>query len=160
MNTGTFPQEPVLLEDRYPAKLLRVEEYEKTYDGETVPKLAWIFGVKADDSAIDPDIEYEAEREGLLEIAAHTSFATGPNSTFTKLGFPAFVGDDWDGNTDSLIGKTCIADVTNYETKGGQTRNVIEKVRPQKKGKGKTEPSASKRDPVDPNEEDFDDIPF
>lgn len=161
MNLNDFPQEVVLVEDRYPATLKEVTEYEKDYGDGPVSKLAWVFEVQAGEEAIDDSVDYEGEASGVYEIAAHTSFATGPNSNFAKLNFPAFVGEDWSGDTDDLIGKSCIVDVTSYETKGGQIRNVIEKVRLPKKGqKVAAAKKPTKRDPVELNEEDFDDIPF
>lgn len=157
MNINSYAQEVVLLEDRYPAALKEVTEYEKDYGEGPVAKLAWVFEVQADDSAIDPDVDYEEDADGVYEIAAHTSFATGPNSTFAKLNFPAFVGEGWSGDTDELIGKECVVDVTSYETKGGQTRNVIEKIRaPREKGKGKAKNTKANA----ANEADFDEIPF
>lgn len=156
MNQSTFPQEAVLLDDNYPAKLLRIEEYEKTYDGVVTPKLAWIFGVKANDNAIDPDIEYEAEHEGaLFEIGAYTSFATGETSNFYKLGFPNVLPENWSGDTDELVGMTCTARVTSY-TRDDKTRNVIDKVSKPKKGKAK----AAAKTEAEVNEEDFADLPF
>jgi hypothetical protein len=164
MNLNDFPQEVVLLEDRYPARLKEVTEYEKDYGDGPVAKLAWIFGVRADESAIDPNVEHEEEpsEAGVYEIAAHTSFATGPNSNFAKLNFPAFVGEDWSGNTDDLIGKECVVDVTSYKTKGGQIRNVIEKVRlPRQNKGGATGDKAAARARAEQEEaEDFDSIPF
>lgn len=157
MNLNDFPQEPVLLEDRYPAVLKECTEYEKDYGDGPVSKIAWVFEVSADEDAIDPDVEYEEEPTGTYEIAAHTSFATGPNSNFAKLNFPAFVGEDWSGDTDELIGKECIVDVTSYETKGGQIRNVIEKVRVPK-GKSKRTPATAAA--AKEEEADFSDIPF
>lgn len=154
MNTG-FAQEPVLVEDRYPATLKECTEYEKDYGEGPVPKVAWVFDVEAPEGAIDPDIEYEGgpPEDGIFEIAAHTSLATGPNSNFAKLNFPAIVGENWDGDTDSVIGTKCLVDVTSYETKGGQIRNVIEKVRKPKKGK--TQRTAAEKE----EEEDFDQLP-
>ncbi len=162
MKMNDFPQEPVLLEDRYPATLKECTEYEKDYGEGPVAKIAWVFEVEADENAIDPDVEYEGEATGVYEIAAHTSFATGPNSNFAKLNFPAFVGEDWSGDTDDLIGKACIVDVTSYETKGGQVRNVIEKVRLPKAGqRGKTATSRSRKEEAEAaNAEEFDEIPF
>ncbi len=160
MNMGSFPQEVVLLEDRYPARLKECTEYEKDYGEGPVSKIAWVFEVKAPESAIDPDVDAEEEphEDGLYEIAAHTSLATGPNSNFAKLNFPAFVGEGWSGDTDDLIGRECLVDVTSYETKGGQTRNVIEKIRLPKKGRkaaGGTQTAAEKEE-----DKDFADIPF
>lgn len=153
MNTQ-FPQEAVLLEDRYPATLKECTEYEKDYGDGPVSKIAWVFEVQASDEAIDPDIDFEGDAQTgrPFEIAAHTSLATGPNSNFAKLNFPAWVGEGWSGDTDELIGREAIVDVTSYETKGGQVRNVIEKVRVPKKGR-KTK--AEKEEA-----EDFDSIPF
>lgn len=157
MNLNDFPQEVVLLEDRYPATLKEVNEYEKDYGDGPVSKLAWIFEVVAEDSAIDPDIDLDEEPTGVYEIAAHTSLATGPRSNFATLNFPAFVGEDWSGDTDDLIGKACLVDVTAYETKGGQTRNVIEKIRQPQKGKAKA--GASKKNVADANSDaDFDEL--
>jgi hypothetical protein len=155
MNTS-FPQEPVLLEDRYPATLKECTEYEKDYGDGPVSKIAWVFEVQASEDAIDTDVEFEgdAEADKPFEIAAHTSLATGPNSNFAKLNFPAWVGEGWSGDTDELIGKECVVDVTSYETKGGQIRNVIEKVRVPKKGRG-AKTKAEKEEA-----EDFDSIPF
>jgi hypothetical protein len=157
MNTG-FPQEPILLEDRYPAVLKECTEYEKVYKENEGPvqKIAWVFEVTASEAAIDTDVEFEgdAEADRPFEIAAHTSLATGPNSNFAALNFPAWVGEGWDGDTDSLIGKEAIVDVTSYETKGGQVRNVIEKVRVPKKSA-----KASKKAEQE-EAEDFDKIPF
>ncbi len=157
--SGDFPQEAVLIEERYPAKLHSVEEYERDYGDGPVAKLAWLFEVEATADDIDPDIDYEGEVPEVFEVAAHTSFATGPNSNFAKLGFPSLVGEDWTGNTDDLIGKRCIVDVTTYEGRDGKIRNVIEKVRPPKKAGGGA--SAKKKTKVpDVDESDFDDIPF
>lgn len=155
MNTS-FPQEAVLLEDRYPATLKECTEYEKDYGDGPVAKIAWIFEVSASEEALDPDVEFEvdAQADKPFEIAAHTSLATGPNSNFAKLNFPAWVGEEWSGDTDELIGRTAIVDVTSYETKGGQVRNVIEKVRVPKKAKG-TKTKAEKEEA-----DDFDAIPF
>lgn len=159
LNTNNHAQEVVLLENRYPATLKEVTEYEKDYGDGPVPKLAWVFEVEADESAINPDVDTEEDPTGIYEIAAHTSFATGPNSNFAKLNFPAFVGEDWSGDTDDLIGKWCVVDVTSYETKGGQTRNVIEKVRqPQKSAQKSNRRPMAKTDAA--NEEDFNKIPF
>ncbi|MEJ7873338.1 MAG: hypothetical protein WKF67_13850 [Rubrobacteraceae bacterium] len=159
MNMNDFAQEVVLLEDRYPAKLKEVSEYTKDYGEGPVQKLAWVFAVSAAEDAIDPEVEYEVDLTGVYDIAAHTSFATGPNSNFAKLNFPAFVGEDWSGDTDDLIGKSCIVDVTSYETKGGQTRNVIEKIRsPKDKAKSKKKAPAS--DPIEIVEADFDESAF
>lgn len=168
MNTG-FPQEVVLLEDRYPAILKECTEYEKDYGDGPVSKIAWVFSVKASEEAIDPDIEYgegEVSPTHTYEVAAHTSLATGPNSNFAKLNFPAWVGDDWNGDTDELIGREAVVDLTSYETKGGQVRNVIEKVRVPKKGstKAKANATKTKADATAKAEreeaEDFDKIPF
>lgn len=159
LNANDYAQEIVLLEDRYPATLKEVTEYEKDYGDGPVAKLAWVFEVKADEEAIDPDVEAEEDPTGVYEIAAHTSFATGPNSNFAKLNFPAFVGEGWSGDTDELIGKECIVDVTSYETKGGQTRNVIEKIRDAQKGKGKAASIKSTKANA-ANEADFNEIPF
>jgi len=156
MNTQ-FPQEAVLLEDRYPATLKECTEYEKDYGDGLVSKIAWVFEVQAAEEAIDPDIEFEgdAEADKPFEIAAHTSLATGPNSNFAKLNFPAWVGEGWSGDTDELIGRSAVVDVTSYETKGGQVRNVIEKVRVPKK------PSGGRKSKTEKEEaEDFDSIPF
>lgn len=159
MNTS-FPQEPVLLEDRYPGTLKECTEYEKDYGDGPVSKIAWIFEVQASEDAIDPDVEFEgdAEADRPFEIAAHTSLATGPNSNFAKLNFPAWVGEGWSGDTDELIGREAILDVTSYETKGGQVRNVIEKVRVPKGAKKRAKAPATAAASVD--ESDFDDIPF
>ncbi len=155
MNKSAFPQEAVLLDNNYPARLLRIEEYEKTYDGVVTQKLAWIFGIKADEDAIDLDIEYEAEREGaLFEIGAYTSYATGETSNFYKLGFPNVVPADWDGDTDKLIGMTCTARVTSY-TKDEKTRNVIDKLTKPKAPRNKTPETVEAN-----NSEDFQDLPF
>lgn len=161
MNMNDFAQEVVLLEDRYPAKLKEVTDYEKDYGDGPVAKLAWVFTVKAGEDAIDPNIEYEEEATGYYDIAAHTSFATGPNSNFAKLNFPAFVGDDWTGDTDDLVGKTCIVDVTSYQTKGGQTRNVIEKIRaPKKEQEGAVKQIPNRKSEEAELDEDFSDLPF
>jgi hypothetical protein len=155
MNTG-FPQEPILLEDRYPAVLKECTEYEKDYGEGPVSKIAWVFEVNASEDAVDTDVEFEGETEAgrPFEIAAHTSLATGPNSNFAKLNFPAWAGEGWDGDTDSLIGKEAIVDVTSYETKGGLVRTVFEKVRVPKKSA-----KASKKAEQE-EAEDFDKIPF
>lgn len=154
MKQSSFPQYAVLVDGNYPAKLLRVEPYTKTYDGVETEKLRWIFGVKADESAIDPDIEYEAEREGeLFEVAAYTSYATSESSNFYKNGFPSVVPEDWNGDTDNLLGLECTGRVTSYE-KDGSFNNVIDKITKPKKSRKKAP------EPVETEEEDFDDIPF
>lgn len=155
LNTG-FPQEPVLLEARYPAKLKECTEYTKDYGEGPVDKVAWIFDVEAPEDALDPDVNFEGDPSptGHYEVAAHTFLATGPNSKFAKLNLPAFVGEGWSGDTDDVIGKRCIVDVTSYETKGGQVRNVIEKIRVPNKGK------AAKASKAQEDSEDFDSIPF
>ena len=159
MNQG-FPQEPILLEDRYPGTLKECTEYEKDYGEGPVSKIAWVFAVAASKDAIDPDIEFEGDAQANkpFDIAAHTSLATGPNSNFAKLNLPAWVGEGWDGDTDSLIGREAVVDVTSYETKGGQVRNVIEKVRVPKKGKGAKAGAPTKAEKEE--SEDFDKIPF
>ncbi len=156
MNTS-FPQEAVLLEDRYPATLKECTEYEKDYGDGPVSKIAWVFAVKASEEAMDPDVEFEGDANASepFEIAAHTSLATGPNSNFAKLNFPAWVGEAWSGDTDEIIGKEAVVDVTSYETKGGQIRNVIEKVRVPKKAAGGRKSKAEQEE-----EADFADIPF
>lgn len=159
MNTGSFPQEPVLLEDRYPATLKECTEYEKDYGEGPVEKIAWIFDVTASEDAIDPDVKYESSVSDSYEVAAHTSKATGKNSTFARLNLGAWAGEGWDGDTDSLIGKEALVDVTSYQTVGGQTRNVIEKVRPAKKVKG-APTGKSKKAEITIDESDFEDIPL
>jgi hypothetical protein len=159
LNLNEFAQEPVLIEDRYPATLKEVTEYERDYGEGPVPKIAWVFEVEAPDSAIDPDVEHDGEPTGTYEIAAHTSFATGPKSTFGRLGLRAWAGDDWSGETDDLLGNEAIVDVTSYSTKGGQTRNVIERVRVPKGGKAKVA-SGVKRTAQEEEDIEFSDIPF
>lgn len=154
MNMGDFPQEIVLLEDRYPAKLKECTEYEKDYGEGPVQKIAWIFEVEANEDAIDPDVDSSEEHTGVYEVAAHTSLATGPNSNFAKLNFPAFVGEGWSGDTDDLLGRECVVDVTSYQTVGGQTRNVIEKLRLPKKAKYTSKKAEAEE------AEDFSSIPF
>lgn len=161
MNLNDFPQEQVLLEDRYRATLKECTEYTKDYGEGPVSKIAWVFTVEASDDAVDTSVEYEGESTDVHEIAAHTSFATGPNSNFAKLNFPAFVGDNWSGDTDDLIGKSCIVDVTSYETKGGQTRNVIEKIRvPKATQKAGVAAQKTKKEIEAENAEEFNEIPF
>ena len=130
-----------------PAVLKECTEYEKDYGEGPVSKIAWVFGVKASEDAIDTDVEFEGDAQAgkPFEIAAHTSLATGPNSNFAKLNFPAWVGEGWDGDTDSLIGKEAVVDVTSYETKGGQVRNVIEKVQSSEEGQGRQENEGRRR---------------
>lgn len=156
MKQSSFPQYAVLVDGNYPAKLLKIEEYEKTYDGVATPKLRWIFGVKADKSAIDPDIEYEAEREGeLFEVAAYTSYATSESSGFYKIGFPNITPEDWDGDTDELLGLECTVRITSYE-KDGSFNNVIDKItKPKKSRKKAPEPVETEED-----SSDFEDLPF
>jgi hypothetical protein len=160
MNLNDFPQEPILVEERYPAVLKEVTEYEKDYGEGPVSKLAWVFEVTATEDSLDPDVQHEEEFTGTVDIAAHTSMATGPNSNYAKLNFPAFVGEGWDGDTDNLIGKEAVVDVTSYETKGGQIRNVIEKVRlPKGKAPKKAKSPGTAKDDVVIDESDFADIP-
>lgn len=164
IETG-FPQEPVLIEDRYPATLKDVQEYTSIYEGVESQRLAWIFDVVADEDAIDDSIEIEIEGyefSGHFEVARHTSFATGPKSNMRPL-LEALVGEvPQKLDTDDLIGLPCIVDVTSYETKGGQIRNVIEKVRPPKKGqqRGRPKSPALPSGAADVDESDFDDIPI
>jgi hypothetical protein len=166
----SYPQEPVLLEDRYPATLKEVSEYTATYEGKETEKLAWIFDVEAPEDAIDPDVEIEIEDweySGKFEVARHTSYATGPKSNLRPL-LEALLGEvPKKLNTDDLIGLPAMVYVVSYETKGGQTANVIEKVSPPKKeqkaGKPKTKTQAQKIEEAknaDIDESDFDDIPF
>jgi hypothetical protein len=133
MNSGDATQEPVLVDDFYPGFLKEVTEYQKDYGDGPVDKLAWVFEVTADESALDEDVEPEEPFTGTVDVAAHTSLATGPRSNFAKLNLPAFAGADWDRDTDSLIGRDCEVYVESYETKGGQTRNVVTKVKVSKK---------------------------
>lgn len=175
MHPGSFPQEPILFEERYPATLKEVVEYEKDYGEGPVPKLAWIFLVQAKEDDVDDSIPFEGDlsEDSLFEIAAHTSFATGPNSNFAKLNFPVLTGESWSGDTDELIGKACIVDVTSFETKGGQQRNVVEKIRAPKKNQNPAKienranggEQAKKQRKVNAKadveeENDFADIPF
>lgn len=161
MNQNEFGQEPVVVEDFYPAELKETTEYQKDYGDGPVDKVAWVFKITASADALDPDVEPDEEFTGELDVAAHTSLATGPKSNFAKLGLPVLAGEDWDGDTDSLIGSTCEVYVESYETKGGQFRNVISKIRIPKgkkaaKGKGKAAEKARKDEKAEA--EDFDGI--
>jgi hypothetical protein len=155
MNVKEFGQEPVLVDDFYPARLVKITEYQKDYGQGPVDKLAWVFRATASEDALDPDVEPEEEFIGSVEVAAHTFLATGPKSKYAQLNLPAFVeasvDGTWDGDTDPLVGKECEVYVESYETKGGQTRNVVTKVRlPRKKARAALKKA----------EEDFEDIAF
>lgn len=165
MNMDTdFVTEPVVFEETYAARLKEVNQYEKDYGEGPVKKLAWVFAAKVSEEDIDDKVEYEAEFDGAIEVAAHTSYATGKNSKFTQLGINKFAGEDWDGDTDTLIDKDCMIDIVQYKSASGDIRNGVDKVRPAKKGKGGgsrgQSSTAAKKDPIALNEEDFDDIPF
>lgn len=157
---GEYRQEPILLEERYPATLHSIEEYERDYGDGPVQKLAWIFKVEAGEDAVDPDVEYEEDFTGVFEVAAHTSLATGDTSNFSKLGFWALAGEDWDYDTDALIGRECIVDVTSYEKKNGMTSNVVEKVRAPKKAKATAGRTRKTEEAKKEEEADFENFPF
>lgn len=156
MNSGESAQEPVLVEDFYPAYLKEVTEYQKDYGDGPVEKLAWVFEVTADEDALDPEVEPEEAFTGSVDVAAHTSLATGPRSNFAKLNLPAFAGADWDRDTDSLIGRECSVYVESYETKGGQTRNVVSKIKVSKKTTAARKKKAEAK--VEETERDFENI--
>jgi hypothetical protein len=173
-----YPQDAVILEGQYPATLKECTEYEKNYGDGPVPKVAWIFGVQADEEAVDDDVELgedvEIPSDYVFEIAAHTSLATGPNSNFAKLNLPAWVGSDWDGDTDGLLGKKALVDVDQFtRSSDGKTQNVISKIRePRKSRRGRKskdeeleaakddEGGENKEPEVEVDESDFEDIPM
>lgn len=169
LSESTYPQGPVLVDGLYPITLKEVKEYTKTYDGKDSDRLAWIFDVEADESAVDDSIEIEDDDykfSGHFEIAAHTGVTKSKkaNSNWAKLNMDVIVPEDCK-NTDDLIGVEAIGYVSSYEGNDGLTKNTIEKISKPKEGKtaGKSNPvsnTANKRDPVDLNEEDFNDIPF
>lgn len=165
MNTDSdFEKDAVLLDETYPAVLKEVKQYQRDYGEGPVEKLAWIFEVTATEDDIDPDVEYEAEFTGKVELAAHTSYSTGRNSNFLSLGLDKFAGDDWDGDTDSLVGRECRVDVEQYKVRDtGEVRNGVGKVKPAKKKAGagaRGSSNPSKREPIEIDESDFADIPF
>lgn len=157
MNMTSYEKEPVLEEDKYPATLKEVNEYERDFGEGPVAKLAFIFDVSADASAVEEDPE--GKFDGTVEIALHTSFATGKNSKFVSSGMAGLVPEGWDGDTDALIGLKAMADVVQYEGRDGDTRNAIDRVRPPKKAKAASA-AKSKPAPVEANEADFEDLPF
>ncbi len=153
-----FEKEAVLLEETYSATLKEVKEYERDFGEGPVQKLAWLFEINASEDDLDEDVEYEAEFNGTIEVAAHTSFATGRNSKFTQIGLARFAGEEWDGDTDSLIGNACLLDVVQYKTQSGEVRNGVDRVKPPKKAKAAAKGKASKAE--EEEEADFEKIPF
>ena len=161
INDSTYPQEPVLVDGSYPATLKEVKEYTKTYEGRESARYAWIFDVEADEDALDDSIEVEIEDwepSGHYEIAAHTGTtrSTKANSNWQKLGMDVFVPADCE-DTDELIGAKCQVLVSSFVGNDGLTKNTVEKIRPSKKvaaGRGK------KKEQVEIDESDFDDIPL
>lgn len=158
MNTESFTKEPVLEADLYPAELVEVNEYEKDYGEGPVQKLAWVFKVTASKDAVEEDPE--GTFDGTVEIALHTSYATGKNSKFKSTGLKDVVPEDWDGDTDSLIGMEVTADVVQFKGQDGSLRNGIDKVRPPKKGKKAKAAPKNGKDDVTIDESDFEDIPL
>ena len=161
MTSTSFDRDPVIEEDRYPATLKEANEYEKEYNGEIKEKIAWVFEVEVDPSAIesDPDGAFNGK---AVEIALHTSKATGKNSKFKSAGLADVVPEDWDLDTDNCIGMEVMADVVQYTDGNGAIRNGIDKVRPPKKGKKAKKEAAPKsgKDEVTLDESDFEDIEF
>lgn len=133
MNMTSYEKEPVLEEDKYPATLKEVTEYERDFGEGPVAKLAWVFDISAEADAVEEDPE--GKFDGTVECALHTSFATGKNSKFVSSGLSALVPENWDGDTDALIGLKAMADVVQYEGRDGDTRNAIDRVRPPKKAR-------------------------
>jgi len=143
MNDSELKQEPILLEERYLGRLKEVKQYTKEYKTGPTEKLAWIFEVLASEEDLDPDVEYETDFTGVIEVACHTSLATGERSGFNQKGFWKLVGDDWDYDTDPLVGLEAMLDVDSYfDDKAGIHRNGIEKVRPKTNKKGRSKAAA------------------
>lgn len=156
LNTESYAKEPIIEEDKYPATLKEVNEYERDFGEGPVQKLAWIFELEVSESAVESDPE--GNFDGTVEAALHTSYATGKNSKFKACGLKDLVPEDWDGDTDSLIGMQGMADVIQYTGNDGTTRNAIDRIRPPKKvKKAKATP---KQDEVTVDESDFEDIPL
>ena len=163
-----FGQEPILVEGLYPgAKLVETNGYVKNYEGKDTNMIAWIFEVPADADKLDEDVDPDEEFTGTLQIAAHTSEATGDRSNFVKFGFPAFVGEDWDYDSDSCLGYEADVYVESYQKKDGSYRNVISKLKVDKKTANKNKKHSEKAetpvagdDAPSLDESDFEDIPF
>lgn len=150
VNEYVEEQGPVLEPDIYPATLTGFGEME----GQFGPRLVWQF-----------EIDHEGE---TVEAAGFTSYSMADGKKVSNLikWAKAMNGGEVPEDTDDLIGKPCRVDIENYTKQNGITKNKVAEVRAPKKGqKGKavdkpaTAP-ASKGDPVDINEEDFNDIPF
>lgn len=154
MNMTSYEKEPVLEEDKYPATLKEVTEYERDFGEGPVAKLAWVFDVSADEAAVEEDPE--GKFDGTVEIALHTSFATGKNSKFVSSGLGGLVPEDWDGDTDALIGLKAMADVVQYEGRDGDTRNSIDRVRPPKKVRATSKAEKAEAE----NAAEIDEMPF
>lgn len=128
--------EQTLEDGTYPATLLSIEERD-TVHGE---RLLWKF-----------EVTHEGQR---LEKDGWTSMSNSERGNLVKWAGAILgsVGESLD--TDDLIGKPCTVVIETYEDKDGNERDKVKNVKAPKKGqKGKPEP-------VEENEEDFDEIPF
>ena len=159
LTESTYPQGPVLVDGYYPATLVEVKEYTKTYDGKETDRLAWVFDVEAPEDAMDDSVEVEDEEwsyDGHFEIAAHTGTnkSKKPNSNWHKLQMSTIVPDDC-RDTDEVIGAKCVVNVSSFVSDDNMTKNTIEKIRPAKKGKAKAAAKAQAE-----NDAEIDDLPF
>lgn len=126
--------EQTLEDGSYPATLLSIEEKE-TIHGE---RLLWKF-----------EVQHEGSR---LEKDGWTSTSNSERGNLVKWAGAILGGVGESLDTDDLIGKPCTVVVETYEDKEGNERDKVKNVKAPKKGqKGKK---------VDPNEDDFAEIPF
>lgn len=163
ISESTYPQGPVLVDGYYPAQLIDVREYKKTYEGREHDRLAWIFDVQADEGQLDDAIEIEDaqyEFDGHFEVAAYTGArkSNRSNSNWFKLDMNTLVGEGIT-DTDEVIGARCIVNVSSFTGEDGITKNTIEKIRPPKKNVGGKRAQA-KVEEASEKEEDFADLPF
>ena len=134
------PKKETIIEDGwYPAEIGDIEERETQF-GE---KLLFPFEVDAGD-------------EGVVAIDAWISPSDHPKANLVKWGKQLFGDREFD--TDEFIGAKVEAFVEVGENKDGEPKNMVRKLRPAKKGKGKA-PKSGKAE-VEIDESDFDSIPL
>lgn len=105
-STGSRPVEPIT-SGQYVGKLIRLEPFEQTYEGQTKTRIRWIWHIAPIATPRKPVLNSEGEP---WELYSYSGTATGPKSTAgpwitTLLGRPIQSGEDGDALSAALIGK-------------------------------------------------------
>lgn len=105
-STGSRPVEAIT-SGQYVGKLIRLEPFEQTYDGQTKTRIRWIWHVAPIATPRQPVRNTDGEP---WEFFSYSGTATGQKSTAgpwiqTLLGRPIQPGEDGDALSQQLIGK-------------------------------------------------------